>query len=342
MNTSIRLTAAVAIFVPVGVALAGSRPDDMSDVEHGNVAFDVSPEGRHVVFSSADGDLHMLDLTTSAVRQLTQTDTRELSPRFSPDGSQIVYVAHEKDAKSSHIFVRSLDGEHSRQLTDTPDVSDGSPSFSSDGQWIAISRAHKHRAYSMGGWTWNDWDVYIVSADGIQSRRITEQKYYQMGGPTFSKDGKTIIYYVMDRGVAESTTILEVDANGDNAPRVLTPPDPNGERGGGWASEPALSPDGSRIAFVSDRAKPFHYDIFIMNRDGTVPVPLGITTVSRYNQQPVFTPDGKSVMFLAGTEFNAGSRAIFSLWQVGADGKDPRRLADSGLFTKPMEWKPTP
>jgi Tol biopolymer transport system component len=158
----------------------------------------------------------------------------------------------------------------------------------------------------------------------------------------FSKDGKTIIYAVTDSNVSKSSIILEIDDNDDSSPTVLTPPDPKGDQGGAWASDPAVSPDGNRIAFVSDRAKPFHYDIFIMNRDGTEPPPLGVTSVSCYNGQPVFTPDGKSVMFLAGTEHNVGGRAIYSLWQVGADGKDPRRIADSDLFTKPMEWKPKP
>jgi len=45
-------------------------------------------------------------------------------------------------------------------------------------------------------------------------------------------------------------------------------------------------------------------------------------------------------LFLAGTESNASSRAIFSLWVVDTDGKNARRIADSGLFTNPLGWKP--
>ncbi len=109
---------------------------------------------------------------------------------------------------------------------------------------------------------------------------------------------------------------------------------------GAWASEPDVSADGNHIVFISDRIDPYHYDVFIMNLDGTNPKPLGVTTISRYNQNPVFMSDGKGVLFLAGTERNVGSRATFSLWQVDAEGKNPRRIADSGLFTNPSSWKP--
>src|SRR5437867_12688443 len=53
-------------------------------VEHGNVAFDISPDGEQVVFAAADGDLYLLQLTTSRVSQLTKTPRAEYSPAFSP------------------------------------------------------------------------------------------------------------------------------------------------------------------------------------------------------------------------------------------------------------------
>ncbi len=77
-----------------------------------------------------------------------------------------------------------------------------------------------------------------------------------------------------------------------------------------------------------------------MDRDGTQATPLGITHISKYNTNAAFFPDGKGILFLAGEETNSFARAIFSLWRVDADGKNPRRLADSGLFTDPMHWRP--
>jgi Tol biopolymer transport system component len=108
---------------------------------------------------------------------------------------------------------------------------------------------------------------------------------------------------------------------------------------GSWGSDPSLSPDGRKIAFISDRNKPFAYDVCLADADGTHLRTLGITKVARYNRQPRFTPDGKSILFLAGTQTNRGSRAIFSLWRVDVDGRNAREVADSGLFTNPEKWK---
>jgi len=122
-----------------------------SQVEHGNVSFDVAPDGQQIVFSSADGDIYSLDLKTLRVRQLTQTEITATDPTFSPDMSSIAYAADTKGTKGMHIFVRSLDGRRVRQLTDDPNVSDRSPSYSPDGAQIAFARAHRYRPYSMGG-----------------------------------------------------------------------------------------------------------------------------------------------------------------------------------------------
>lgn len=249
-------------------------------VEHSNVSFDISPDGQQVVFVSADADLYLLHLRTLQVSQLTKTVAKETGPAFSPDGKSVAYASGIEGRKGAGLFVRSLDGTQVRQLTDEPDASDCQPRYSSDGSHIVFARAHRYRRYSMGGWIWDDWDVYEMKSDGTQLKR------------------------------------------------------------GAKTSHPHVSSDGHSVAFISDRIVPYEYDVFIMNQDGTDPRPLGVTKISRYNQNPVFLPGGKSLLFLAGTEWNAASRPIFSLWQVDADGKNPRCVAASKLFTHPLRWKP--
>src|ERR1051326_2965814 len=66
-------------------------------VEHENVAFDVAPDGRSIVFSAADGDLYLYVLGAPSPTRLTQTPKlEEKSPAFSPDGKWIVYAAHDE------------------------------------------------------------------------------------------------------------------------------------------------------------------------------------------------------------------------------------------------------
>jgi len=127
-------------------------------------------------------------------------------------------------------------------------------------------------------------------------------------------------------------TLLVVEAAGKQPPKPLTSDYVERKRGGAWASEPDVSPDGS-IAFISDRMKPYEYDVFITNRHGTTVKPLGITKVSHYNQCPTFLSGGRSLLFLAG-ESNP------SLRQVDIEGKDSRCIAVSTLFKHPLRWKP--
>jgi TolB protein len=191
MSKTIYLIAVFAAGLSSVIGCAGAAQNGIANF---NVAFGVSANGEHIVFSSADGDLYLLNLKTSEVRQLTKTDAIETTPSFSPDGTRVAYAAHEKGAKSNFIFIRSLDGKQIQQLTNTPNVSDSTPSFSADGSQLTFKRAHRYRPYSMGGWTWDDWDVYVMDVDGKQRRRITQQKYYGLRTPRFSRDSKTVIY----------------------------------------------------------------------------------------------------------------------------------------------------
>jgi Tol biopolymer transport system component len=63
-----------------------------------------------------------------------------------------------------------------------------------------------------------------------------------------------------------------------------------------------VSNNGKLATFISDRAEPFQYDVYVMPLEGKTPIPLHVTSVAHYNQNPRFAADGKSVWFLAGTE----------------------------------------
>jgi Tol biopolymer transport system component len=339
----------VGIIVGAAAAIGGCIAHGASQIEHGNVSFDVSPTGEQIVFAAADGDLYLLSLKTPGVTRLTNTKATESSPAFSPDGSSIVYASEVSGDKGTALFVRSLDGKRVQQVTQPKGRSDADPVYAPDGKQIAFVAAHRYRPYSMGGWTWDNYDVYLMQADGSRLRRLTRANYYQAASPNITPDGKSVLYAAdvpydrefFDNSMGGSmTTILEVDASGSKAPRLLVPLPKPKMNFGAWASAPHLSRDGGTITFIGDRKQPFNYDVYLMNRNGTGIQSLGAIGVSRYNQNAVPMPDGKSVLFLAGTEANASSRPIFSLWQVDLTGGKPRRIASSELFTHPLQWKP--
>lgn len=328
----------------MGLTVGCSPEDESNQTEHANVAFDVSPDGKNVVFSSAGGDLFLLDIDTQNLRRLTSSTTKESCPAFSPDNKSIVYAADTEGSKGTFIFARSIDGEDVQQLTTNPDVSDSLPRYSPDGKQIVFARAHRHRPYSMGGWTWDDWDVYVMDAAGGNLRRVTRKKHYGINKVLFSRDGQTVFYSAeTDRGASDLVvSVFEASVDGAASPTPVTSRPKSAGKHYAWASNPGLSADGKYFVFISDRDEPFRYDLVLMDRQNGNSRSLKATQISRFNQHPVFTPDGKRILFLAGTEWNAGSRPIFSLWSVDTDGKNEKQIATSGLFTDPLKWLPNP
>jgi Tol biopolymer transport system component len=303
----------------------------------GDRGIDISPDGRRAVFSSEDGNLFLFDLVTHHVQRLTDTEEDEGTPAFSPDGKSIAYWVGEKGHEGCRLFIRTLDGKRVRPLTKNADVADISPSYSSDGKQITFVRAHRLRPASMGGMRWGDFDIYIVPSDGGEPRRVTRQRYWTAESPHFTRDSRSVIYAgtVNNYPAPSHALLLEVNASGSDPPRPLgEQPTAAHDRIGAWVTSPNISRDGERIVLVSDRAKPYFYDLYVVKRDGSDARPLKITASSRHNSSPVFSPEGKRIVFL-GVEKREG---VYSLWTVDTDGTGPHQIADSGLFSDPLDW----
>src|SRR5262249_34962896 len=96
-----------------------------------------------------------------------------------------------------------------------------------------------------------------------------------------------------------------------------------------YNANPAVSPDGTKILFESNKEVAAGSEIYVMNIDGTAAARL--TNDELWNQNPVWSPDGKSIMYAA----DDGTGNI-DLWQMNADGTSPFRLThlvdeDGGL-----------
>jgi Tol biopolymer transport system component len=213
-----------------------------------------------------------------------------------------------------------------------------------DGRSLLFTRAYRHRPYSMGGWTWDRMDICTVGAYGTGETRVTRESYYQAGGARFTDRGRRVLFdaaipydtQFFPKNLGGSiTTLLAVAADGREKPRPVLDAPPPKRHIGAWASEPSVTRDGKRVAYLSDRAEPFAYDVIVWDPATKSRLPLRVTSVTRYNQNPVITPDGKAVYYLAGTDYNVSVRPVFSLYVVAADGKTPpRRVAGPELFAR--------
>jgi Tol biopolymer transport system component len=308
----------------LGILLGGCG---MGPANQRNISFDVSPVRDQIVFNAAgDGekDLYLLDLDTLRVTQITKTPAYEYDPAYSPDGQSILYASGVTPLAPGHLFLRSLEGKPPKPLTSDEQFSDRMPSFSPDGAQITFARAHRRRPYSMGGYVWDQWDVYVMNADGSNRRRLTHRTYYQLLRPQLAADQRSVIFGANITGEDE-WNLFAVPVEGEQPPKAITTD--------GDSYDPGLSRDGQRIVFTSDRAKAFDLDLYLMDLDGTNLQRL--TDNQAYNERPAFTRNRQHVLFLSKT----GSGG-YSLWEVGIASKRLKQIADPSLFDAPLQWRP--
>lgn len=330
---TVSFSRAGAVLMLGTLALAGCG----GGVEHANVSFDLNGQGTALAFSAADGDLYLLQLRRRSVERLTQTDLEESTPVFSPDGQRVTYAAGVSGGATS-LFEYSLASRTTRRLTFQDDVRDLSPRYSPDGSQIVFTRANRLRAYSMGGQTWDQWDVYVLERDG-SPRRLTSGASGSPNDARFTDGGRKLLFSADGQVDPLDAELYEIELDASDTPRPVERPAATAKQGGAWAIDPDISSDGALTTFISDRAVSYQYDVYVMATDGT-PRPLHVTKVARYNQNPRFSSDDKSVWFLAGADWNSGGRPIFSLWRVGIEDWRVEQVADSGLFTHPSRWAP--
>lgn len=85
-------------------------------------------------------------------------------------------------------------------------------------------------------------------------------------------------------------------------------------------TDAAPSPDGSRIAYVTDRDG--NAEIYVMNADGTNPQRL--TNSAATEGSPSWTPDGTKIVYASNAA--EGTTGTFHIWIMSADGSDQRQL----------------
>src|SRR5262249_2513346 len=183
---------------------------------------------------------------------VTSLPGSEEDPSLSPDGRFVAFSWGGLSADvNEDIWIKSVDGDATRNLTNTPDSDEHWPRWSPDGQWIAFSRALK------------DGPVVIkVSALGGVEETIATNAYHASWTPDSrglvmrwwsAPDGHGyLVHHALDKG----------------SRRTLT------DSPAGFADVfPRVSPDGTMLAFI--RSGGGRSAIFLTRMAGGTPTLLG-------------------------------------------------------------------
>src|SRR4030095_2852220 len=162
------------------------------------------------------------------------------SPSWSPDGR--IFFTSERCARRE-IYVMNADGSNVQRFTTVGAIS---PVWSPDGSKIAFVSENQEI-----GKTQHPLQVFIANADGSNVRNVTKESPSTFF-PCWSGDSASVAYAVDNLGVLSN--IYQSDVNGGNLKRLTAGPKMDGE--------PAISPDGSKLAFQSNRDG--NYEIYVM------------------------------------------------------------------------------
>jgi Tol biopolymer transport system component len=155
--------------------------------------------------------------------------------------------------------------------------------------------------------------VFVVGADGSGARRSTLP-----AAPTFSPDGRALVYRVNDRRFAR---LYVADLHG-RARRLILRETPAHS-----CLDPTWSPDSRMLAYTRDCDVDFQ-QIGVVNADGSGRRIL----TGRWNQNPAWSPDGRTIAFTG-----APTRTTWRLFLMDARGRGRKRIP--GSYTAP---EPTP
>jgi Tol biopolymer transport system component len=194
-----------------------------------------SPDGRKVAFVQMLGQggthpddcgLWILDRATGKSRRLTRHATcqdREAYPRWSPDGSKLVFFREHYGANDATertaVFTVSAQGGKARQLTPWEMIA-GHPDWSPDGKLIVFS------TYPLGFFPEATVShIYTMRPDGTNRRQLTDYSSAEgrASHPRWLPDGTGIVYVLGQKGHRElwrmapdGTERLRIKATGDS------------------------------------------------------------------------------------------------------------------------------
>ena len=179
---------------------------------------DWSPDGDALVFVSdrddPEGDVYRMAADGTGVTRLTATPfVTDYSPSWSPDGQHIAFGSTLAGIDNPEIYRMRTDGSGLRRLTRTADgVWDDTPEYSPDGRTIVFSS-------NRGG---ADRDLYTMRADGGQVRELTGEDGVDEWFPTWTPDGRRVLYWSLTLDGTARDSAWIVDRTGRD-PRPLTP-----------------------------------------------------------------------------------------------------------------------
>jgi len=295
------VAAACGALMSVGVVAAGGSAGSVTGPSAVKVLFKSTPTG-----DTATDEIWAMNPNGTSPARLAHSVGDDEEPRGAPDGSSIIFTRNSADGTSSQIFKMNVDGSSQVALTTlTANVQDENPSWSHDAQHILYTHTDPAQ---------ND-QVWEMNANGSNQHVLFSSSLENGSEAVFSPDGTKIVFQYGEG------YLWVMNANGSN-PHVFLAQD-----GTHTDENPSWSPDGSTVAFTSDRSGADQ--VWAVDASGANPRSL---TPGAQGEHPSYSPDGTKIAFASDrTESD-------EIWVMNPDGSSLLQLTSTTPNNGQPDW----
>lgn len=227
-----------------------------------------------------------------------------MSPAWSPDGRKLAYVSFEN--KQAEIYVQTLRSGARQKVSSRAGVN-GAPAWSPDGRRLALTLSRGE----------GNLDLFTLDMTSQVLTRLTEQRSIDTEA-AWAADGSAI-YFTSDR--ASGPQVYRVPSAGGAAERVSFE--------GSYNARPRVSPDGKRLAVVTNDRGNYRIALLDLERGFTQ-----VLTDGRQDESPSFAPNGETLIY-ATREAGRGVLAT-----VSVDGRVRQRIPAMEGDVREPAWSP--